>query len=103
MTPSFSGSVRERKWTVAGFTVAAMSMNFRRKCAAGHGDIANVAHESDVGIVDGDVEIGLIVEAGGLIGAGSARSFFILRGKDLLPAARGIKERGSSHQCGCAG
>src|SRR5271169_1598126 len=71
--------------------------------AARHSDIANVAHESDVGIVDGDVEIDLIVEASGLIRTGGAWGFFILRGKDLLSAARGIKERGSSHHRDCAG
>ncbi len=68
--------------------------------AARHADIANVAHKGDVGIVDRDIEIGLIVEAGGLIGAGGARSFFVLRGKRLAAGykARGRKERRTGHQ-----
>ena len=76
---------------------------FEAERAAGKREIADVAHESDVGIVDRDVEIGLIVEAGGLVGAGGARGFFFLHGfvlrcEDMLPTARGIKESSSGKQ-----
>ena len=81
---------------------------FEAEGAVGESEIADVANESDVGIVDGDVEIGLIGEAGGLVGRGGARRFFILRGlflrgEDVLPAARGVKECGSGERESRAG
>ena len=64
---------------------------FETESAIGEIEIADVANQSDVGIVDGDVEIGLVVEAGGLIVGGGAGRFFFLRGEDGLAAARGIE------------
>jgi len=52
-------------------------MNFRRRCR-GKREIADVANERDVGVVDGDVQVSLIVQAGGLIGGTWASGFFVL-------------------------
>src|SRR5580700_4154185 len=81
---------------------------FETEDAAGQSEIADVAHEGDVGIVDGDVEIGLIVEAGGLIGAGATEGLFFLRGfvlrsKNVLPAVGGIERCSSGKQNSGAG
>src|SRR5207249_3590906 len=40
---------------------------FQTKRAGGKREVADVADERDVGIVDRDVEVGLIVQSGGLI------------------------------------
>ena len=49
-----------------------MSMNCRSKLPRGSCSIADVAHQRDVGVVDGDGEIHLIVERGrrGVLGLG---------------------------------
>ncbi len=75
----------------------------KAECAAGQREIAHVADESDVGIVDGDVEIGLIAEARGLIGGRGVRGFFLLGSYYPLPAGGGIKRHDSSQQSGRAG
>ena len=46
--------------------MAAMSSNFRRKVAGRKRELANVANQRDVGIVDRDGEVGLIVQIRGL-------------------------------------
>ena len=81
---------------------------FEAEGPVGESEIADVADESDVGIVDGDVQIGLVAETGGLIGRGGARRFFFLRGfvlggENVLPTASGIKECGSGEQDSRAG
>ena len=40
---------------------------FEAESAVGKREIADVANESNIGIVDGDVQLGLIVEASGVI------------------------------------
>jgi hypothetical protein len=60
--------------------------------SAGESELADVADERDVGIVDGDVEIGLIVQAGGLVATDASRVFF-LRGVDFAAACAGKQER----------
>src|SRR6266436_536131 len=72
MTPSFSGSFRERKWTVAGFTVAAMSMNFRRNAPLG-----SVSWRTS---------------------RTRAARFFFLRPERLVGARRRVKKRGAARE-----
>ena len=61
------------------------------KRAAGKREIADIANERDVGIVDGHVQVGLIVEAGGLIARVWARGFLFLPSVDSVAAGRRIQ------------
>src|SRR5579859_40093 len=54
--------------------------------AGGKQKLANVADQSDIGVVNGNGEIGLIVEAGGLAGGGLPGVLFW---RTTLPAVRG--------------
>ncbi len=45
---------------------------FQAKRAVGKRELANIAHQGDVGVIDGDVQFGLIVQAGGLVASPSA-------------------------------
>src|SRR5258708_10053521 len=45
---------------------------FEAKRACGKREIADITNESNIGVVDGDVQIGLIAEAGGLVAGGRA-------------------------------
>ncbi len=70
------------------------------KSAVGKQEIADVADQSDVGIVDRDVEIGLIVQAGGLIGGASAASFLLLRHVSSVRKGHGVKRRRTCRENG---
>src|SRR5580693_2613772 len=65
---------------------------FQAEGAGGKGELADVANQGDIGVVDGDGEVGLIVEAGGLIGARGARGVFFLGGVDAMIVPDGAAE-----------
>jgi len=70
-------------------------MNFSRKVPLGSARLRTSRIESDVGVVDGNVQVGLIVEAGGLIAGVCARGVLFLGGKNFV-AADGWIQNGSS-------
>src|SRR4029077_18366700 len=70
---------------------------FEAERATGQRKITNVADEGDIGIVNGDVQVSLIAEAGGLIG-GDARGIFFLGGINFAAAGRRIQQGRGSKQ-----
>ena len=71
------------------------------KRASGEREIADVANQRNVGVVDGHVQIGLVVQAGGLIGDRAARFFFLSDGSFFV-TARWIGHQGArSENYGC--
>ena len=67
---------------------------FQAKHSAGKRELADVADQRDVGIVDRDIQIGLVVQTRGLVTGREARLFF-LSGVAPLGARRGIKKCGT--------
>ena len=73
---------------------------FQAKRAARKRELANIAHQGDVGVIDGDVQLALIVQAGGLVAGPCAAGFFFLRAKRLVGVRCGIKKRGAAREKG---
>ena len=64
---------------------------FQAKRAGGKPEIADVANQSDIWVIDSDIQIGLIIEAGGLIAGGGAAALLLLWSINLVAARRRIK------------
>jgi len=86
MTPSFFRIVQGTEMNRRGIDGCGDIHEFQAKRAAGKDELANIAYQRDVGVVDGNVQIGLIVQACGLI-AGA----LFLCGIDFVAAGRRIK------------
>src|SRR5713101_6796620 len=76
---------------------------FESEGACGKREIADITNESNIGVVDGNVQIGLIVEAGGLVAGGGTRRVLFLRGIDFFAADRGKEYRCCSGENGNGG
>src|SRR5713226_4149653 len=74
---------------------------FEAKGATGKRELADVAHEGNIGVVDGDVEIGLVVQAGRLIRTSGTWSVLFLSGVDAVAATGRIEQRTGSHEERC--
>src|SRR5207245_10068867 len=65
--------------------------------AARKREIADVANQGNVGVVDGQVQVGLIVEAGGLISGSGTCGFLFLGSVDFVAAGHG-KQNGDDSE-----
>src|SRR5260370_39658275 len=64
---------------------------FESEGACGKREIADITNESNIGVVDGHVQISLIVEAGGLVAGGGTRGVLFLRCINFVPMERVIE------------
>src|SRR5216684_2385106 len=73
---------------------------FESEGACGKREIADITNESNIGVVDSNVQIGLIVEAGGLVAGGGTRRVLFLCCIHLVAVERGIENcRGGGENC----
>src|SRR5216684_5765638 len=73
---------------------------FESEGACGKREIADITNESNIGVVDSNVQIGLIVEAGGLVAGGGTRRVLFLCCIHFVAVERGIENcRGGGENC----
>src|SRR5205807_3348748 len=70
---------------------------FQAERTAGKREVADVANQGNVRVIDRHVEVGLIVEAGGLISGGTC-SFLFLRSVNLVAARRRVQNGDGSEK-----
>ncbi len=70
---------------------------FEAESAIGKREIADVANESNIGVVNGDVQVGLIGEAGRVIGSRRTHRVFLLRRIDFAAAGVTSGRTGAKH------
>src|SRR5260370_22818221 len=75
---------------------------FESEGACGKREIADITNESNIGVVDGHVQISLIVEAGGLVAGGGTRGVLFLRCINFGPLETGkekCRRGGENRDC----
>src|SRR6266446_1795526 len=73
----------------------------KAKSSGGKRELANVAHEGDIGIVDGNIEVGLVVQTCRLIRTSGTWSVLFLGGIHSASARGGIEQRTGSDEKRC--
>ena len=76
--PEFFRVVQRTEMNGRGIHGGGNVHEFQTKRTAGKQQLSNIAYQGDIGVVHGNVQVGLIVQAGGLLASAGAAGLFLL-------------------------
>ena len=76
--PQFFRVVQRTEMNGRGIDGGGDVHEFQTKRSAGKQELPNIAYQGDIGVVHGDVQVGLIVQARGLLARAGAAGLFLL-------------------------